>query len=235
MFDSYSSFEDSFEFTTEKQAFSPGSSSTPKKSPYRYKSPEMPEIRRRSNAALDTSMLCQMNTAKKAPKIVSPKMPEFEDLETTEKIVRKLPKPVFGLEEKFECKICSKSFYHQSALQVHVLLHTSTLPRKQIAKAADKVKKLQRNPSRDSGHASAEESPLPRQVLSPSSPVNPDEKYIHRFELNLTSLDEKLKKKSKSTKQYACSMCGKGFNKKTSMRIHQTKRHVHTREFLIFV
>ena len=224
MLDSYSSFEDSLnEIMYKNEPFSPGSSSTPKKN---YKCPQMPLFRPQSKVnLLDTSMQCQMNTLARRP-------------QDDEILVKKLPVPVFDIEEKFGCKICSKSFYHQSALEVHVLLHTSTLPRKQIAKQAGKVK-LRRNPSRDSGHASAEDSETP----VPKSPVafnSSPEQYIHRFELNLTSLDDKKlkklkKQKSKSTKQYACSICGKGFNKKTSMRIHQTKRHVHTREFLIFV
>ena len=216
--DSYSSYEDSFECQND-QLFSPGSSSTPKKN---YTSPCMPLIRPKNRIEMDTSLMCHLNTVKKVK-------------ETPQKMVRKLPVPVFDLEEKFACKICSKSFYHQSALEVHVLLHTSTLPRKQIALKAEKVK-LKRNPSRDSGHASAEDSPIENHnspVKETTAQKSP-EQYIHRFELNLTSLDEKIKKK-KSTKQYACKMCGKGFNKKTSMRIHQAKHHVHTREFLIFV
>ena len=32
----------------------------------------------------------------------------------------------------FQCKICGKGFYHESAVRAHELLHTSTLPRKKM-------------------------------------------------------------------------------------------------------
>ena len=127
---------------------------------------------------------------------------------------------------KYGCHVCSKSFFHASALQVHVLLHTSTLPRRK----AEKIEK--ENEDVDFERFNRDR---PIRSREPIAPTKQNSQFFHRFELNLTNLDENMKKKTENTKVYACSMCGKGFNKKTSMRIHQTKRHVHTREFLIFV
>ena len=160
-----------------------------------------------------------------------------------------LPRPVFKAisqeiavvdDVKHACNICSKTFYHISALQVHLLLHTSTLPRKKIADFADEIQRTKKTVSK-TVEAQVDFAALETKEARPRRhEVDVSPKFFHRFELNLSRLDANAKKSSSSAKkasckQYACSICGKAFTKKTSMRIHQTKRHVHTREFLIFV
>jgi len=60
----------------------------------------------------------------------------------------------------------------------------------------------------------------------------PTETAFQKFNLNLSHLDDEMEKPKK---EHKCQMCGKLFSKKTSMRLHQTKRHIHTREFLLFI
>jgi len=148
---------------------------------------------------------------------------------------------------KHPCSICSKSFYHFSSLQVHLLLHSGTLPRKSYRQSKnDEIHEESSSSSDDQEiikKGSESETKPEIQEISPKmakstrkTRKSSKDDFYHRFELNLTNLDEKMKKKNEEKdKKYSCSMCGKMFNKKTSMRIHQTKRHVHTREFLIFV
>jgi len=59
----------------------------------------------------------------------------------------------------------------------------------------------------------------------------PTETVFQKFNLNLSHLDDQMEK----SKNHKCQMCGKMFSKKTSMRLHQTKRHFLTREFLLFI
>ena len=156
---------------------------------------------------------------------------------------KKVLKSVAGSPEaegtpKHGCHICSKAFYHASALQVHLLLHSSTLPRKKMAQIDSKNAETDRERAAASRIPSiGDKTPTGISDNSPSKGSDDEEKFFHRFDLNLTHLDECMRQKSNASidKRYKCAICGKNFSKKTSMRIHQTKRHVHTREFLIFV
>lgn len=116
-------------------------------------------------------------------------------------------------EPVFKCKICAKGFFHESAVRAHELLHTSTLPRKKFHHSENVLNK----------YKNAQLDRL-RNV--------PTEMAFQKFNLNLSHLDDEEEKKEK---RFTCLMCGKVFSKKSSMRLHQTKRHIHTREFLLFL
>ena len=120
-----------------------------------------------------------------------------------------------------QCKICGKGFYHESAVRAHELLHTSTLPRKKMFHSEQA---LDKKPVRKNLFA---ENQIDRLRAVPT------ETAFQKFNLNLSNLDDE--EGNDSAKCHKCQMCGKMFRKKTSMRLHQTKRHIHTREFLLFL
>ena len=248
--------------------FEPVTCSTPKRKD--YKSPEMPEKRRRAPVYnTDVSMMPKVarvvrlrnrgqRQSGRIPNRQSAFIPTRQDQSVTRNVRARRPISSYGRVQtereskneetpsipkglpKHPCSICSKSFYHFSSLQVHLLLHSGTLPRKSYRQS--KNDEIHEESSSDD-HEVTPKQQHDIQEISPkmAKPARKTRKsskddFYHRFELNLTNLDEKMKKKNdEKDKKYSCSMCGKMFNKKTSMRIHQTKRHVHTREFLIFV
>ena len=257
--------------------FEPVTCSTPKRKD--YKSPEMPEKRRRAPVFnTDVSMMPKVarvvrlrnrgqrqNTGGRISNRQSAFIPTRQDQSVTRNVRARRPISSYGRVQteresrneeipsipkglpKHPCSICSKSFYHFSSLQVHLLLHSGTLPRKSYRQSKnDEIHEESSSSSDDQEiikKGSESETKPEIQEISPKmakstrkTRKSSKDDFYHRFELNLTNLDEKMKKKNEEKdKKYSCSMCGKMFNKKTSMRIHQTKRHVHTREFLIFV
>lgn len=124
----------------------------------------------------------------------------------------------------FQCKICGKTFFHSSAVKAHELLHTSTLPRKRFFQSEQVLNKPTVDLNRKDKYMKNQMDRL-RTV--------PTETVFQKFNLNLSTLDDEEKVQLK--KDHQCQMCGKMFPKKSSMRLHQTKRHIHTREFLLFI
>ena len=120
----------------------------------------------------------------------------------------------------FRCGICDKGFFHKSAVQAHELLHSSTLPRKAKAKKLDVLVPLENRLHH------ARNTAMTRRLRE-----IPTQVAFQEFNLDLTRLDELPKPKN----SHVCQVCGKCFGKKTSLRLHQTKRHIHTREFLLFL
>ena len=125
----------------------------------------------------------------------------------------KSDEPIYG------CHICSKKFYHESAKIAHELLHTSTLPRKKFLPAPRE--NLQRRCLAKQFAAINVEEPLPKAPRKPVILKSPVRKVD--LELSLQAVD----------KPHKCTVCNKKFARKASMRIHQAKRHFHTREFLL--
>ena len=119
----------------------------------------------------------------------------------------------------YDCKICSKKFFHESAKVAHELLHTSTLPRKKMLPRPRE--NLQRRCLNKQFAQMNLEEALPKAPEKPIILKSPFRKV--NLELSFQAIE----------KQHTCSVCNKKFARKASMRIHQAKRHFHTREFLL--
>ena len=170
---------------------------------------EMPRIRRRSHK---TNKNPRDRMSVQVPLSGNPRPQLIHETSKPRKNVT-LDDECESLEPSFKCKICSKGFFHESAVRAHELLHTSTLPRKKFHHSENILNKY-RNAHMD----------RLRNV--------PTEMAFQKFNLNLSHVDDE---EEKQDKKYTCLMCGKNFSKKSSMRLHQTKRHIHTREFLLFL